>query len=92
MKIIIAVGVLLLATGNAVVTRRLWRSQMYERSQQMAQTVMIWLLPGSAVFASWLLQEPSKQELSADSTASNQAATDYGYTGVNLHGDPPGGG
>jgi hypothetical protein len=92
MWIVIAVGGLILAVGNSVVTSRLWRSPIYERSQKIAQTVLVWLLPGSAVVVNWLLQEPSKKALAADPTVSNRATTDYAYTGVNLHGDPPGGG
>jgi hypothetical protein len=92
MWIAIAVGGLVLAIGNAVVMVRLWRSQMYERPQQIAQTVVLWLLPGSAIVVNWFLREPSRESLAADPTVSNSAATDYGLQGVNIHGDPPGGG
>ena len=46
------VGVALLGVGlalwNARVTARIWRSGVYERGQLLAQTVIIWLIPGSA--------------------------------------------
>ena len=82
MWIAIAVGGLLLVVGNTVVTLRLWRSQMYERSQQIAQTAIVWVLPGSAVTVNWFLGEPSRKEPATDPTYSNDGATKY---------DPPAG-
>jgi hypothetical protein len=38
------------AAANAFTTRALWASPMFERSQKVAQTVLIWVLPGSFVF------------------------------------------
>jgi hypothetical protein len=89
MWIAIAAGGLILAIGNAVVTRRLWRSEMYERSQKIAQTAILWVLPGSATLVSWFLREPDRKELESDPTYSNDGATDYGLEGVGTHGDPP---
>lgn len=92
MWIAIATGGLLLALGNIVVTRRLWRSQLYERSQQIAQTAMLWLLPGTAMIVNWFLREPSRKDPATDPTYSNDGATDYGIQGTDLHGNPPHGG
>ena len=79
------VGGLLLVVWNAIVTRRLWRSSMYERSQRLAQTTMIWLLPGSAIFVNWLLQGMPDKSRAVDPTASNKGATDYSKQGVNTN-------
>lgn len=89
MLIAIAVVALVLAIGNTVVTARLWRSQMFERSQQVAQTVLVWLLPGSAIVVNWFLRESSREEATSDPTYSNDGATDYGLQGAAAHGDPP---
>ena len=71
------VGVLILATGNAIVTVRLWRSRMYERSQRIAQTVLLWALPGFALVVNWVIREPLREEPSEDPTYSNDGATRY---------------
>lgn len=56
MKVAVLVGsVALLAIANALTTRRLWASAMFERRQKVAQTVMIWLLPGTFVVTRMLL-------------------------------------
>jgi len=89
--IAIAVGGLILAIGNVVVTKRLWRSAMFERSQKIAQTVLLWVFPGGAIVVNWFLREPPTQEAESDPTYSNDGATNYGLQGVNLNGDPPGG-
>lgn len=89
MWIAIAVVALMLAIGNAVVTTRLWRSSMFERSQQIAQTVLLWVLPGAAIVVNWFLREPSREEATSDPTYSNDGATDYGLQGAASHGDPP---
>jgi len=61
---------LALATVNARVTRRIWRSGLYERRQLVAQTALIWLLPGSAFAVESILKGESP-ERSLDATASN---------------------
>lgn len=88
---VIAVGSLMVLTGNAIVTVRLWRSQMYERSQQIAQTALMWALPGAALVVNWFLREPVRKGPEDDPTYSNDGATNYGLQGVNVHGDPPSG-
>jgi hypothetical protein len=87
--IAVILGGLLLTAGNVVVTVRLWRSEMFERSQQIAQTAMLWLIPGSAIVVTWFLREPSRKQPSDDPTYSNDGATNYGLQGVDIHGDPP---
>jgi hypothetical protein len=47
-----------LAAGNAVATVRLWRSPLVEVHQKVAQTVLIWLLPGMFVAVAHLIRDP----------------------------------
>ena len=54
--------------------------------------VVLWLLPGSALVVNWFLGEPLRRISAGDRTVSNEATTNYGLQGVNMHGDPPGGG
>jgi hypothetical protein len=77
-------GGLLLATWNAIVTRRLWRSPMYGRGQQAAQTAIIWLLPGMAFLVNWLLQGMPEKAPALDPRA-NDGATDYSKQGIDIH-------
>lgn len=73
--IVAAVTASALAGWNVVVSRRLWRSPMYERSQRIAQGVLIWLVPGSAFFVNWLLQGmPQADQLNPNA---NDGCTDY---------------
>jgi hypothetical protein len=57
-------GALLLVAGvviafaNVVATRRLWASEIFERSQKVAQTVLMWLVPGSVIVVWNVLREP----------------------------------
>lgn len=36
-----------IVVANVVILRRLWASPMFGRSQKLAQTILIWLIPGS---------------------------------------------
>jgi hypothetical protein len=45
-----------LALWNARVTVRVWRSGVYERGQLVAQTAIIWLVPGSAIVVAAVLK------------------------------------
>jgi|HubBroStandDraft_2_1064218.scaffolds.fasta_scaffold658759_1 hypothetical protein len=57
-RVVVAVTVLLAAL-NVRGTVRLWRSDLYSRGQQLAQTIMLWILPGSVFVVTYLLAEPS---------------------------------
>jgi len=92
MWIALAAGVLMLAIANAVVTLRLWRSAMYDRSQQVAQTAILWLIPGAAIIVHWFLREPSRKIPAEDPTYSNDGTTNWGLQGSDSHGDGPFGG
>jgi hypothetical protein len=55
---------------NATVTRRVWRSGIYERRQLIAQTTLIWLLPGAALVVAAILKDEAPRR-APDPTASN---------------------
>jgi hypothetical protein len=51
--------VVLIVVFQAAVTWWLWRSDVYERAEKLAQTKLIWLLPflGAALVVSMLWEE-----------------------------------
>ena len=55
---LLGTAAVLLVVFNAAATRRLWRSTAYERGQKMAQTWLLWLMPGASLLVWWLLREP----------------------------------
>jgi len=59
-----------LAFWNARVTVGLWRSAVYERSQLVAQTALIWLIPGSAFVVAAVLKSGAPRR-PHDPTTSN---------------------
>jgi hypothetical protein len=68
---LIVIGVL--AAGNAVVTWRLWRSAVYEPGQQVAQTFLIWLVPGSAIFVNQVMVGEDRDDRTLDPTGPQTA-------------------
>jgi hypothetical protein len=83
----VALGASLLVALNAVVTRRLWQSPMYEQSQRIGQTLLLWLLPGTVFLVNWVLRGMPEKRPALDPTL-NDGCTDYGKQGINVH---PGG-
>jgi hypothetical protein len=61
LKLGLGVAALGLLTANALTTRRLWSSAAFERSQKIAQTALIWLLPGAFAATRFLLTEPHQE-------------------------------
>ena len=59
-----------LALWNARVTARIWRSAVYERGQLIAQTAIIWLVPGSAFAVAAVLKGGSPRS-ALDPTVTN---------------------
>ena len=59
-----------LALWNARVTVRIWQSGLYERGQLIAQTVIIWLVPGSAFAVAAVLKGGTPRR-AGDPTVSN---------------------
>jgi hypothetical protein len=93
--VFVALGGALFAM-NVVATRRLWASAMFERGQKIAQTALLWLLPGS-VFLIWaVVREPTIDRRHGSSNSSIDDAVDWitgaeGIEGANVghhdHGD-----
>lgn len=48
-----------LAVANAATVRSLWRSPLFEKSQKVAQSVLIWIVPGFLFVVRHLLHEPA---------------------------------
>jgi hypothetical protein len=48
---------LVVLVANVATMRRLWASQIYERSQKTAQTVLVWVAPGTVFLVRHLLAE-----------------------------------
>jgi len=84
------------AVVNIATMRRLWASPMFERPQKIAQTVLMWILPGSFLVVRHLLGESRPRRGSigtADSTVDFvwfDAAND-GSSSANHHGWDGGG-
>ena len=62
-----------LAAVNAVTMRRLWASPIFERPQKIAQSVVLWLVPGSFIVVRHVLGDHriGRSLDGVDSTASN---------------------
>lgn len=57
-EVIAAVLGLFLVGFNLAAMRRIWRSRELERPQQIAQTVLVWLLPGAFLAVRYELDPP----------------------------------
>jgi hypothetical protein len=71
---LIGAGVLV-AIANVLTTRSLWVSPMFDRSQKIAQTVLMWLVPGAFVVTMVLLRDKPDRGDSSDPTVNR----DSGY-------------
>jgi hypothetical protein len=80
-----------LAVANVVTMRSLWLSPLFERSQKVAQSVLIWVAPGSFVVVRHLLREPSGTADSGDPTVHRDSGYADDSTLYN-HGHNDGGG
>jgi hypothetical protein len=76
------------AVANALTTRALWSSPMFERSQKVAQTVLIWVVPGMFVFTRHLVRGDAGGVESGDPTvhrehgyADDPTAFNHGHAG-----------
>jgi hypothetical protein len=86
-----ALGVAL-AVANVVTVRSLWLSPIFEKSQKVAQSVLIWIVPGFFVVVRHLLREPSGTTGSVDPTTSRDSGYTADPTGYSHgHGDGDGG-
>jgi hypothetical protein len=90
LEIAAAVAGVLLVGANALTTRQLWSSPAFEGSQKIAQTALIWLLPGSCLVVRHFLGEPHRG--SNDDSTAGKGAFDAGDVIANYgHGDGQGG-
>ena len=61
-----------LVTLNLLTLRRLWASPLFETSQKLAQSVLLWVVPGSVFVVRHLLAD-ARSTRSDDPTAVNPA-------------------
>jgi hypothetical protein len=88
---VLAVLAVALSVANVVTLRSLWLSPLFERSQKVAQSILIWIVPGAFVVVRYLLREPKAAAESADPTVHRES----GYANdpsLYNHGDGHGGG
>jgi hypothetical protein len=84
----VPVGVVALALLNLRGTLRIWRSGVYERGQLVAQTALIWLIPGAVFLVLGVLKSGSASP-SSDPTAKNPEAPNPNiWAGVDRPGAP----
>jgi hypothetical protein len=74
---------LALVTANALTTRRLWSSAGFDRPQKIAQTVVLWLLPGTFLAVRHFLTEPH-------GTPVRDQTVEVGPLDATVYDDPPG--
>jgi hypothetical protein len=87
---LVIAGAAWIAVANLRTMRPLWTSPALERSQKIAQTILVWLVPGAylVVRAAVLPQRP---EPLSDPTISRNAGGDYtAGQGLFHHGDGSG--
>lgn len=72
----------LLGVANAVVTRSLWASPLFERSQKVAQTILIWLVPLSFLVVRHLIDDTDRRDTTTDPTVNNANNVNYDLTGA----------
>jgi hypothetical protein len=68
--IVALVLILVVATINVATVMRVWKSSVFQTSQKVAQTFLIWLVPGSAFLVRHVLSE-ALPDRSEDPTADN---------------------
>jgi hypothetical protein len=58
---------------NVWATSRLWRAGLHERAQLLAQTILMWLVPGTAIVVMLALRadQPMRFSTDDDHTADN---------------------
>jgi hypothetical protein len=88
-----------LAVLNVATTRRLWASQIFERPQKIAQSVLMWIVPGSVFLVRAVLGERHEGRAidASDPTAFSSSRSDdydsaYGSVGSHHFGSGHGGG
>jgi hypothetical protein len=62
---------LILVCLNVRGTLRVWRSAAYEQAQKLAQTGLIWLIPGAVFAVTYILRDDRPGPAPDDATARN---------------------
>jgi hypothetical protein len=80
------------AVANVVTMRSLWVSPIFEKSQKVAQSALIWIVPGAFVVVRHLLREPAGATHDGDPTVNRNHGYADDPTGYHHgHGDGDGG-
>ena len=58
--LVLAIAVVIVV-GNVATVSLIWASPLFETSQKVAQTVLVWVLPGSFLFVRYVLRESPGQ-------------------------------
>jgi hypothetical protein len=58
LEVVVGALGLLLAAFDLAATRRIWASAELERAQKLAQTILVWLVPGAFVAVRYALDPP----------------------------------
>jgi hypothetical protein len=86
------IGILLAGSSLALLnvrgTLRVWRSGVYERGQLLAQTALIWVVPGSVFAVMYVLKDERSHRAFDDPTATNSPEPTSGATTVAGGGAP----
>jgi len=86
--VLVAAGsVAALVAANVITTRRLWASSIFEAGQKIAQTVLVWLVPGSFFLVRHVLGEQRARRAfnSSDPTQSPDRRSPYGDAAAWTH-------
>jgi hypothetical protein len=75
----VAVLAIALAAMNLTTSRALWRSQSFERSQKVAQTCLMWLVPGTFVIVKFAIRDSVPERVAEGPTADPTVSRDQGY-------------
>ena len=75
----VAVVAIALAVANVATSRALWRSQSFERSQKVAQTCLMWFVPGAFVIVKFAIRDSLPGPLAQGPTSDPTVSRDHGY-------------
>jgi hypothetical protein len=73
-------GAGMVAYFDVITVQEVWRSQIFERPQKIAQTMLVCAIPGSFLLVRAVLHEGRRRSKSSDSTAKWHGGGDWGAT------------
>ena len=68
-----------LAVANLATSRALWRSQSFERPQKVAQTFLMWIVPGAFLIVRFAIRDSVPGRLADGPTSDPTVSRDPGY-------------